>query len=316
MKRLVRWGSGVALALAIGFTVPTQRASASTTTTSAAARQWYQQVLATLGPLSSSLPAGVQAVGKWEKGKESVRATGRQITRTLSGLNRAQHGLTDLPVLAGYATVRREYIDAIGLYINAFHLAAAATLLPKGQLVGQVQRSFERVRELGDLTFDQGTATLAPLLGPSLAGSDVAAATRVPDWLALKLAPGAPLLADWVGTTVQPTGTQPLAGWLQAVQKANLPSEATLQTAVHARRRATLQRLVTALDYAEVALCPVPPPATNAQASALLRLGLLVDADGLLAAESASLSRGAPARSFLAAADALRSIGVELRTFA
>ena len=51
-----------------------------------------------------------------------------------------------------------------------------------------------------DNAFDQGTAALAPLIGPTLAGDDVAAASHVPDWAAAGLAPQPPLASVWPTT--------------------------------------------------------------------------------------------------------------------
>lgn len=241
--------------------------------------------------------------------------TGRAITRDLPKFEEARSGVERLKALPGYSGAKAEYADAIGLYVEAFELELAATKMPSGPLVTQLQRSFERIRALGDVTFDQGTAELAPLLGTSIAGADVAASTNVPDWTMLALAPAKPLLTAWKGTATQPSGTQSDTGWAAAVNADGAPGQASLRRAVIGRPSSgKLTDLVEEVDRAEVSLSSVPVPTGAPQASDLLRLGLLVDAEALLADEASGLSRNGSARPLAAVAATLVSIGSDLRS--
>lgn len=278
------------------------------------AQSWYQKVVGDLAPLQSSLVNGLEAASGWQQGSESGSSAGRVIMRDLPSLEEARAGVEQQKALPGYPEAKAEYADAIGLYVEAFELELAATEVKPGPLVAQLQRSFERIRELGDVTFDQGTTDLAPLLGSSIAGADVAASTHVPDWTTLGLAPAAPLLSAWEGTTTQPSGTQSDAAWAAVVTRDGAPSQASLRKAVSGRPPAgKLTDFVEAVDRAEL-LSSVPVPTGEPQASDLLRLGLLVDAEAVLADEASDLSRNEPARSFAAVATTLVSIGADLRS--
>lgn len=292
-------------------TVP---AAAAPTVSASEAQSWYQKVIGDLTPLQTSLVNGLDAASGWQRGSESADATGRAITRDLPTFEDARSGVERLKALPGYSGAKAEYADAIGLYVEAFELELAATKMPSGPLVTQLQRSFERIRTLGDVTFDQGTAELAPLLGTSIAGADVAASTNVPDWTALALTPAEPLTA-WKGTATQPSGTQSDTGWTAAVNADGAPGQASLRRAVIDRPSSgKLTDLVEEVDRAEVSLSSVPVPAGAPRASDLLRLGLLVDAEALLADEASGLSRNGSARPLAAVAATLVSIGSDLRS--
>ncbi len=278
------------------------------------AQSWYRQVIANLTPLQTSLVNGLDAASGWQQGLESGSSAGHAMSRDLPSLEDARAGLEHLKVLPGYPEVKAEYADAIGLYVEAFELELAATEMRSGPLVTQLQRSFERIRELGDVTFDQGTAALGSLLGSSIAGPDMVAATHVPDWTVLGLEPEEPLLSVWEGTLAEPSGTQSDANWSAAVRRLGAPSQASLRAAVSGRAiPAKLTGLVEAADGAEVSLSSLAVPTGKPQASDLLRLGLLVDAESLLAADASHLSAQEPSRSLAAVAARLVSIGSDLR---
>lgn len=315
-------GDGLALLAAAAVTstslltvVASARAAAAPAISTSAAQAWYQKVINDLTPLQMPLVNGLDAAAGWQKGSESGSSARRAIARDLPPIEDAHSNLESLTTLPGYAGAGVEFADAIGLYVEAFRLESAATDLSPGTLVTQLQNSFERVRELGDITFDQGTAELAALLGSSIAGSQVAAATHVPDWTALGLAPAEPLLSSWKGTTAQPSGAQSMAAWVAAVGRTGVPAQATLRRAVvgptSARKRTDL---VGAVDRAEVSLSSVARPRGRPHASDLLRLALLVDAEALLAAEASGLSRGEPAHALSGVATTLVSVGRDLRS--
>ena len=163
----------------------------------------------------------------------------------------------------------------------------------RAPLVTQLQRSFERIRELGDITFDQGTAEFgraaralrSPV--PRSPRPPVCPIGRRSGWPRAQ-----PLVSAWKGTTAHPSGVQSTAAWVAAVGRSGAPAQATLRRAVVDRTSARQRTdLVGAVDRAEVSLSSVPGPRGQPQASDLLRLGLLVDAEALLAAEASGLSR-------------------------
>lgn len=307
-------GRVLAFIVPLVLLVATVPAAAAPAATASEAKGWYQKVIGELTPLQSSLVNGLDAASRWQQHSESGSSAGRAITDDLPSLEYARAALEKLRPLPGEKQARADYTDGIELYVEAFRLELAATELPSGPLVTQLQRSFERVRELGDVTFDQGTAELAPLLGSSIAGPDVAAANHVPDWSTLGVAPGEPLLSSWLGTSTQPSGAQSDSGWATAVNGDGAPSSSVVRAALSGKVTHTkLRNLVGAADRAEVALSSVPVAASDPLSSNLLRLGLLVDAEGLLMAEASGLTRHAPSRSLDSVATTLGSIGADLR---
>lgn len=288
--------------------------SAAPSNAARAARSWYQQVVAVLTPLQATLVESLTAASAWQSGHESAAKARQEFGRDIPSVSGARAHLAHLVPLKGHLAVRDDYVAAIGLYLEAIRVELAATELPSGALSGQLQLGFERVRELGDLTFDQGTAQLVALLGPSLAGADAAAATHLPDWSSLGLAPTEPLASSWHSSSDLPSGSQSEAGWASAVRRDGAPSQSRVSAALAGRvSPANLRRMVTFLSSAEALLCSVSPPASHPQASQYVRLGLLVDAEALLAAEAGRLSRGAPAHTLAGAATELGTIGQTVR---
>jgi hypothetical protein len=310
----------VALAAVAGLAVlpvlSTGTAAASSPLTNAEVLTWYQGVVADLSPLQSGLVDGLQAASGWENGSEKAVAAGAAIGRDLSQLQTSRAKLESLKPLPGHARVLHDYQDALGLYVDAFNLEQAATALPPGPLVTQLQRSFARVRELGDATFDQGTAVLAPQLGPTIAGPDVKAAAKIPDWSAQHLAPGRPLVASWRGAHAAPAGTQSAAAWHSAVARSGAPAQSAVRSAVAGSGSSTapLARLAGKLNRAEVQLSSVRGPKKSPRASALTRIAYLADAEAVLAAEEAKLSGVGPNPAVLSVAKSLAAIGGDLRS--
>ena len=226
-----------------------------------AAFAWYQQVLADLGPLDTSLVGGLQAASQWQAGTERPSTLETTLATDVADLRQAVSNLATQGPLPDHASALADYRAALGLYLQAFLLEGAAARLPPGRLVRQLQRSFERVRLLGDATFDLGTTGLAPLLGSSIAGADVQADRHLPDWSAQGLTPGQPLESSWTGNAREPSGTQSVSAWRAAVG-ATGPSPATVRARVD--RRATtapqLAQLALQLQRAEEHFDSVPAP--------------------------------------------------------
>ena len=277
-----------------------------------AARRWYQSVVSDLTPLRSALIDGLNAASAWQQSSESAATAGRAIRNDLPALEAAERRLERLRPLAGHSGVKTEYGDAVTLYVESFEVELATTGLPPGALVSQLQLEFVRIRELGDLTFDEGTAALASVLGAAAAGADVAAAARLPDWSALALAPGPPLVATWTGTTDEPRGTEAADAWAHALRSDGAPSATVLGRAVRGTQRPRqLAALATAYGHAEAVLSSIPAPAGQPRRSALVRIALLVDVEAVLAEEAQDLSH-VRTRALANVAAALATIATEL----
>lgn len=278
------------------------------------AQAWYRHVEDDLHPLQSTLIAALDAASGWESGSESAETARREFEHDLPTLERVHRALQGLAPLDGHASARDDYVAAIGLYVASLQVDEAATEEPSGPLQAQLQHSYERVRGLGDIVFDQGTAELAPQLGSALAGPDVAAASHVPDWSSDGLAPGPPLVAFWRAGAAAATGAQPKGKWAAELAMDGAPRQAAVRAAVTGHGRgSSLGTMVAALGAADAFVASVPGKAGDPQAANRMRLGLLVDAEALMSEEAARLSHGASAHGLAAIAANLASIGGQLR---
>jgi hypothetical protein len=288
-------------------------AAAASGTTSNSAQGWYRHVVADLHPLQSTLLGALDAASAWASGSEAAAKARTEFERDLPTLERVQRALQNLTPLQGHPSAHDDYVAAIGLYVAAIRLDVAATEEPSRPLQEQLEHSYQRVRALGDIVFDQGTAELAPELGPSLAGPDVAAASRVPDWSSDDLAPAPPLASSWPPVRSSASGSQPEGEWATEVAMDGAPAQTAVRAAVAGRARSNVAAMVVALGAADSYVASLPGALGDPLAAHRLRLGLLVDAEGLMAEEAAHLSRGAAARTLEAIAASLVSIGGTLR---
>ena len=288
--------------------------AAGAATPSNPTQAWYQHVVNDLHPLQSTLLGALDAASGWASGSESAATARREFERDLPKLERVQRALRDLASLHGHASAHNDYVAAIGLYVASLQVDEAATEEPGGTLQSQLQHSYERLRGLGDIVFDQGTAELAPELGSALAGPDVAAASRVPDWSSDGLAPAPPLASSWPPDGAPASGSQPEAKWAAEVAMDGAPADAAVRAAVAGHSpQSKLGPMVAALATADVYVGSVPVTAGEPLTANRLRLGLLVDAEALMSEEAARLSHGEPARALAAIATRLGSVGRTLR---
>jgi hypothetical protein len=304
--------AGAVITLACVGVWPALGAAASPDAT---AQAWYRGVLTDLRPLQSPLLGVLDAASGWQAGSESATAARRALAQDLPALQRVEGTLSARAPLPGHPAARADYVSAIGLYVESLEVEEAATELAPGAVQGQLQHSFERIRELGDNVFDQGTAELAPLIGSTLAGDDVAAASHVPDWTAAGLAPQPPLASSWPDDGVGSSSrSQPKAAWLAEVEMDRAPSQASVAATLGKHpRQPQLAQMAVALGGADAYVSSIPGPASDATGSNRLRLGLLVDAEAVMAGEAAHLSDGTPAHALTEAATSLVAIGGRLR---
>ncbi len=279
-----------------------------------AAQAWYRHVVNDLHPLQSTLLGALDAASGWATGSESATKARREFERDLPTLERVHHALQNLAPLQGHTSARDDYVAAIGLYVASLQMDEAATEEPSGALQEQLQHSYQRLRSLGDIVFDQGTAELAPELGSALAGPDVAAASHVPDWSSDGLAPAPPLAPLWHLGGTPAAGSQPKGEWAAEIATDGAPAQSAVRAAVagHAQQ-SNLGEMAVALGAADAYVGSIPGTAGDPLASNRLRLGLLADAEALMSEEAARLSGGEPARTLAGLATSVSSIGGTLR---
>jgi hypothetical protein len=284
-----------------------------TAATSNSAPAWYRQVVADLHPLQSTLLGALDAASAWASGSESAAKARREFEHDVPVLERVHRALRNLAPLPGHASAHDDYVAAIGLYIASLQVDEAATEEMSGALQEQLQHGYQRLRQLGDIVFDQGTAELAPELGSALAGPDVAAAAHVPDWSSDGLAPAAPFASSWPPGGATASGSQPKAEWAAEVGMDGAPAQRAVRDAVGGHsRQSKLGPMVAALGAASAYVGSVPRAVGDPLAANRLRLGLLVDADAIMVEEAAHLSH-ASAHALAAIAMSLSSLGGMLR---
>lgn len=279
-----------------------------------AAQTWYRHVVNDLHPLQSKLLVALDAASRWATGSESAATARREFERDLPTLERVHRALQNLAPLQGHASARDDYVAAIGLYVASLQMDEAATEEPSGALQGQLQHSYQRIRSLGDIVFDQGTAELAPELGSAVAGPDVAAASHVPDWSSDGLAPAPPLAPLWHLGGTPAAGSQPKGEWAAEIAMDGAPAQSAVRAAVAGHgHQSNLGEMAVALGAADAYVGSIPGTAGDPLASNRLRLGLLADAEALMSEEAARLSAGEPARTLAGIATSVSSIGGTLR---
>lgn len=298
-----------------GLTHPGPAPTAET----AAATNWISDLAQDLAPLSGSLVGLVQTADEWAAGQANAASVRQAITSALPAFAITLRNLGAHAPLPAAPSAKGDAVDAIALYVAAFRLELAATQVSPGALQHQLQRSFERIRELGDREYDLAT-TIAnggtPI--PLPAGVTTARPADVPSWTALGLAAGPPLAATPpraapTPPTYQETRPQqPLAAWTDAVHTSSIPSMAAERQALSRANAIALGYLVDQVQVAVNRLDVTPDPDGMRWASTQIRLSLLVTAEGFRAAEAARLA-GAPAAGPLAQeAQALAGIGTQM----
>lgn len=286
----------------------------------AAVRAWQESVSADLTPLTGPLIPLLRTIASWREGSGDAGGVRSAIRAALPAFVEVLRAVDAEPDAPGVPQAREHYRDAVLLYVESLRIAYAAAGLPPGPLQQQVQLAHARVRALGDRVFDQGTALLQAALPPG--GTDPGAAglrpAAVPDWASLGLAPGAPLVTprpagQGAGAVATARPTQPRADWVAAVRAADVPPAADLAATAHRRdgaaARVLAQRFLAAADR----LAAAPDPAGAATAANAVRLGLLTDAEAVLAATAADLAGpAAVARALGHVADVLAVVGSRL----
>jgi hypothetical protein len=308
----------VAAAVASLIAVNQHRSNARRPPTPASSRNvqaWSAPVTDAVRPMASELIGLLQTANAWEAGNASSTAVGETLTADLPTAITALRALERLPALPEARGAQGRYLQAIELYVAAFRVEFAATQLPSGPLQRQLQRSFARVRLLGDRVYDDASSLLSPYLTTASTGPPAQSRSpaAVPDWSTLGLGAGPPLGLESSSSndgppSVAPRSQAPTPQWVRAVSDAGIPS-AEAQT--RALTTGSVNDAVAIADQLEAAvrrLDDAPDPAGHAAASGELRLGLLVDAEAARAAAAGSLAGATPATDHLRVASTILAL--------
>jgi len=292
--------------------------SASTTTTTGRPNQvqtWSTAITGDVSPMASDLVGLLQTTGEWQTGGASSAAVRTDLETGFPSAQAALQSLQRQAPLRAVPDALPRYEQAVELYIEAFQVEHAATLLPAGPLQQQLQKSFARVREIGDRVYDQASSLLSPYLPTPAADPDVQVipAPTVPDWGSIGLAAGPPLdsapasAANPAAGNGSPRPQEAVSKWVKAVSAAGIPSTSAEAQAVTTGTVVGARAIADQLQSALQRLNDGPDPAHLSAISVEVRLGLLVDAEAARAAEAAGLVTATPA-----AAEELRAVATSL----
>jgi hypothetical protein len=194
--------------------------------TSPTVEQWTSQELTSLKPMTSVLLGLLATTSAWQSTGKSELSVASQITAALPNFRTTIEELSRLPVLTGAPGARTRDLAGAELYALAFRIELVAAALPAGEVQSQLEVSFERIRDLGDRVYDQGTALItalgpAPTTNPNV---EVVAPQPVPNWPSLGLTAGPPLAPSRVpAIDEKPARTQPMGSWRSDVDRDGVP---------------------------------------------------------------------------------------------
>ena len=266
-------------------------------TSAAAAERWSSAAAEAFTAWADRVPIISQDVQQWQAGALSTPAFVVQVDQTADVVDRMQAAALKLPPYPGIPDVDAMYRSAAQLYVLANRLLAASTGMAAGALRDQTVLSYERVREIGDRTFDQGRVLTSGGLSPAHvpAGTTVHLPAEVPDWTAEGLAAGPPLASSppppgigYPPLRQGPRPTEARSKWILSVRDLGVTSGVNLSDG------SGLLSQADALEKDAVAVAALPDPAVahGREASDRLRLSLLVQAEACRVARAGVLAGG------------------------
>jgi len=263
-------------------------------------KAWDQKASAAFKPLVNDVPDLVQGAREWQAGQRSTDDFTQQVDTAVADFERSRKQVAGLGPSPKNKTAGELYTHSAELYEQVGRIYQVMVATDAGDVRGQLDLLARRVRELADRVFDRGHAALAPYLGEQQSPDiEVKAPEEVPLWPEEGLAAGPPLDA----VPPPPAGSPPLrqpsrpqetaAAWAKDVRAAGIPAPRALVHAIGSPAADSLGELARRFVAAAETLRSRPDPKGQRDRSAVLRLGLLVDADAARAAQAATLLSGA-----------------------
>jgi hypothetical protein len=282
-------------------------------------KAWEQKASAAFKPLVSDVPDLVQGAREWQGGQRSTEDFTEQVNRAVADFERSRKQVAALGSSPKNKAAGQLYTHSAQLYEQVGRIYQVMVGTGPGDARTQLDLLARRVRELADRVFDRGHATLAPYLDEQQSPDvEVHAPEEVPLWPEEGLAAGPPLDEQPPPAASSPPLRQASrpqeseAAWAKDVGAARIPSAATLTAAIRAREGGALGDLARRYVAAAEALRARPDPKGNRDKSAVLRLGLLVDADAARAAQAATLLQDGPRDGLERVAAKVANVGDDL----
>jgi hypothetical protein len=253
---------------------------------------WEAKVADAFKPLVDDVATLATGAREYLAGTRPADTFRAEVDKDLADFRVSRDRAAALPAFTRAPAARDLYVSSAGLYIDTARAYAALVRLPTGAAQPvrvQLDALARRMRTLADRVYDRGRAMVTPLLH-DVASPDIEIRLpeEVPDWVAEGVAPGPPLEPQapppagevQLRQDARPTEDRPR--WAAAVQAAGIPAVASSDRAALARAEvAAAERLRKEPD-------PVGPD--GREASARLRLDLLVYADGHRAEQLAAIT--------------------------
>lgn len=280
---------------------PSER-SASKGGPAAGLERWEERAAAAFAPLGEVLPDLLRTADDWrggEVGDEQLRSALDRVAPVIEAVSTDVEALDPLgeeplaqPLLAASAD----------LYVQMIEVQRAAVSIEPSPLRAQTDLLARRLRVLADRTFDRARA-LVEAQDPPVTDPDIVLSlpAEVPSWPAELLAPGPPLSdAPPVPAELYPQReadrpVQPESRWRDAVAAAGAPTAEAVAGALTIAPAAELGVMADALEAIVESLGAVADPAGagGRERHTRLRLGLLVRAEAVRAAQLDGLLDGA-----------------------
>jgi hypothetical protein len=188
-----------------------------------------------------------------------------------------------------------------------------------GDVRTQLDLLARRVRELADRVFDRGHAALAPYLDEHQSPDvEVRAPEEVPLWSEEGLAAGPPLdappppAAASLPLRQQTRPQESAAAWAKDVRAAGIPADAELTAALRGASADRLGELAGRYVAAAERLRARPDAKGERDKNAVLRLGLLVDADAVRARQAATFLQDGPQHDLTDVGRTIAGVGNDL----
>jgi hypothetical protein len=281
-------------------------------------KAWDQKASAAFKPLVNDVPDLVQGAREWQAGQRSTDDFTQQVNTAVADFERSRKQVAGLGPSPKNKTAGELYTHSAELYeqVGRIYQVMVAT---DADVRAQLDLLARRVRELADRVFDRGHAALAPYLGEQQSPDiEVKAPEEVPLWPEEGLAAGPPLDAAPPPAAASPPlrqQTRPseaASAWAKDVRAAGIPPAVELRAALRTAAADRLGDLARRYVAAAEVLRARPDPKGKRDQSAVLRLGLLVDADAARAAQAATFLAGTSQDQLKGIAVHLEDVGTKL----
>jgi len=260
----------------------TARLTAAQAAERADAQAWEAKAADAFKPLVNDVQTLATGAREYLAGQRQADQFRAEVDTDLNAFRASQTAVAALPPLGRAPDALHLYVESARLYVDVARTYATLVRLPPGTSPdARTQLDFlgRRIRTLADRVYDRGRALITPLLHePPSPDVDIRLPEEVPDWSAEGVPPGPPLEPQSPPTSADvqlrqaDRATERRSAWVAAVHAAGIPAAASTDVAALARAD------IAAAE--ELRTEPDPSGPDGREASARLRLDLLVYADG------------------------------------